>query len=252
MAQDKQVGSIFKTLSYDRYKINSLQRKIREPHVKELMESMRTHGFLTNKPISVNEKNEIIDGHHRYLAAKNLGFPILVQVCKGLTETDIITANQLQDNWDKHDFTNTYATLGNTNYIALRDFMIKYPKFKITQSLILLMNEPNAHPKTKEFQSGKFKVANVKKAEEYALKIETLANYFPKAYQGKFISALLCCETRCKGFSFSEFVEKLSKFPDKLTPSISTKGYLEKFEEVYNYHRIKKQHLKLRDLANDN
>ena len=251
MSQDKQVASIFKTISYDRYKFNSLQRKIKESHVKELMESMKLHGFLTNKAISVNEKNEIIDGHHRYLAAKNLGFPILVQVSKGLNEASIIQANQLQENWDKHDFTNTYAIQGNPNYIALRDFMIKFPKFKITQSLILLMNEPNAHPKKKEFQSGKFKIASVKKAEEFALKIETLANHFPKAYQGKFISALICCETRCKGFSFSEFVEKLSKFPDKLTPSITTKGYLEKFEEVYNYHRVKKQHLKFRDLSND-
>ena len=249
--QDKQVASIFKTMSYDRYKFNSLQRKIKEGHVKELMESMRTHGFLTNKAISVNEKNEIIDGHHRYLAAKNLGFPILVQVSKGLSENAIIQAHQLQDNWDKHDFTNTYAIQGNPNYIALRDFMIKFPKFKITQSLILLMNEPNAHPKKKEFQQGKFKVASVKKAEEFAVKIETLASYYAKAYQGKFISALICCETRCKGFSFSEFVEKLSKFPDKLTPSITTKGYLEKFEEVYNYHRVKKQQLRFRDLSNE-
>ncbi len=32
---------------------------------------MRIHGYLANKAISVNERNEIIDGHHRYLAAKN-------------------------------------------------------------------------------------------------------------------------------------------------------------------------------------
>lgn len=249
--QDKQVGSIFKTIHYDRYKFNTLQRRIKEAHVKELMASMQEHGFLTNKPISVNEKNEIIDGHHRFLAAKNLRYPILVQVCKGLKEEAIIDANQLQENWDKHDFTNTYAIQGNPNYIALRDFMQKFPKFKITQSLILLMNEPNAHPKKKEFQSGNFKIASVKKAEEFALKVEILANHFPKAYQGKFISALICCETRCKGFNFNEFVEKLTKFPDKLTPSISTKGYLEKFEEVYNYHRHKKQHLKFRDLSDD-
>ena len=61
----------------------------------------------------------------------------------------------------------------------------------------------------------------------------------------------MCCEMRCKGFSFREFIEKLAKFPDKLTPSITTKGYLEKFEEVYNYHRVKKQQLRLRDLSSD-
>lgn len=249
--QDKQVGSIFKTTDYDRYKFNSLQRIIRESHVRELMEKMKVHGFLLNKAISVNEKNEIIDGHHRFLSAKNLKIPMLVQVCKGMKEDAILEANQSQINWDKHDFTNTYAKQGNANYIALKDFMEKFPKFKMTQALILLMNEPNAHPKTKVFQSGDFKIASIKKAEEYAVKIETLSNYYPKVYQSKFISALLFCELRCKGFSFKEFVDKLSKFPDKLTPSQTTKGYLEKFEEIYNYHRVKKQHLKFRDLSDN-
>lgn len=250
-AQDKQVASIYKTMFYDRYKFNSLQRTIKEWHVRDLMEKMKVHGFLTNKAISVNEKNEIIDGHHRYLAARNLKIPMLVQVCKGMTEESIIEANQDQLNWDKHDFTNTYAKKGNPNYIALKEFMEKFPKFKMTQALILLVNEPNAHPKTKVFQSGEFKIGSIKKAEELAKKVEQLAVFFPKAYQSKCISALLCCEMRCKEFSFKEFIEKLEKFPDKLTPSITTKGYLEKFEDLYNYHRNKKQHIKLRDLSSD-
>jgi len=218
--QDKQVSSIFRTTNFERYKFNSLQRVIKEKHVRNLIEKMRIHGYLANKAISVNERNEIIDGHHRYLAAKNLGIPMLVQVCKGMKEDSIIEANQDQVNWDKHDFTNTYAKKGNINYIELQNFMVKYPKFKMTQSLILLMNEPNAHPNKKTFQSGEFK-------------------------------ALLCCEMRCKEFSFEEFIDKLSKFPDKLTPSITTKGYLEKFEEVYNYHRNKKHQIKLSHLSAD-
>jgi hypothetical protein len=249
--QDKQVSSIYKTMFYDRYKFNSLQRDIKEWHVRDLMEKMKVHGFLTNKAISVNEKLEIIDGHHRYLAARNLKIPMLVQVCKGMTEESIIEANQDQLNWDKHDFTNTYAKKGNPNYIALKEFMEKFPKFKMTQALILLVNEPNAHPKTKVFQSGEFKIGSVRVAEELARKVEQIAMYFPKAYTSKCISALLCADLRCKEFSFKEFIEKLAKFPDKLTPSITTKGYLEKFEDLYNYHRNKKQHIKLRDLSSD-
>jgi hypothetical protein len=249
--QDKQVSSIFRTTNFERYKFNSLQRVIKEKHVRNLIEKMRIHGYLANKAISVNERNEIIDGHHRYLAAKNLGIPMLVQVCKGMKEDSIIEANQDQVNWDKHDFTNTYAKKGNINYIELQNFMVKYPKFKMTQSLILLMNEPNAHPNKKTFQSGEFKIGSVKKAEELARKVERISTFFPKAYGSKCISALLCCEMRCKEFSFEEFIDKLSKFPDKLTPSITTKGYLEKFEEVYNYHRNKKHQIKLSHLSAD-
>jgi len=250
-AQDKQVGSIFRTTFYERYKFNSLQRVIKEWHVKDLMLKMEKHGFLPNKAISVNEKNEIIDGHHRYLAARNLGIPMLVQVCKGMTEETILESNQAQLDWDKHDFTGTFAKKGNQNYQAIIDFMAKYPKFKMTQTLILLKNEPNAHPKKKEFQEGKYTIGSFKKAEEFALKIMQTAEYFSKAYTGKFISAIICCETRSKEFIFSEFLDKLSKFPDKLTPSITTKSYLEKIEDLYNYHRNKKQQIKLSDLSAD-
>ena len=249
--QDKQVASVYRSKNYDRYKSNKLNRDLKPAHLKEIMESMKKYGYIKGKPIIVNEKNEIIDGHHKFFCAKELGIPFEVQVVKGMVEEDIVLANQGQLNWNKTDFTNYYAKIGNENYIALKNFMEKYPKYHITQALILLMNEPNAHPKTKVFQNGEFKIASVKKAEEYALKIEKLASVFPKAYHGKFISALICCETRCKDFVFNEFYEKLRKFPDKLTPSITTKSYLEKFEEIYNYHRPNKKKIKLTNLMAD-
>jgi hypothetical protein len=250
-SQDKQVGSIYRTTYYEKYKFNNFNRVIKEPHVRNLMEKMKLHGFLSNKAISVNEKMEIIDGHHRFLAARNLNIPILVQVCKGMKEDSILETNQDQVNWDKHDYTNYWAKRGNENYIALRDFMVKYPKFKITQSLILLSNEPNAHPKTDIFQKGNFKIKSVRKAEEYARQIIEVSTIFPKAFQSKFISAIIACDLRSQDFVFTEFIEKLKKFPDKLTPSITTKAYLEKFEDLYNYHRPKKHFVKLADIIRD-
>ncbi len=54
--QDKQVSSIFRTTNFERYKFNSLQRVIKEKHVRNLIEKMRIHGYLANKAISVNER----------------------------------------------------------------------------------------------------------------------------------------------------------------------------------------------------
>lgn len=243
--QDKQVGSIFRTIFYEKYKTNNFQRTMKEWHVKDLMEKMQKYGYLPNKAISVNERNEVIDGHHRLEAAKRLKIPVLVQVCKGLSEDAILESNQGQEDWDKHDFTNTFAKKGNKNYQAIIDFMAKYPKFKMTQTLVLLMNEPNAHPKTKDFQEGKFKVGSIESAEKNAKMIMEIANVFPKAYGSKFISAVIFCQSKVPGFRVSELIDKLTKFPDKLTPSITTLGYLEKIENLYNYHRQKKQQLNI-------
>ena len=78
--QEKQVSSIYKTMFYDRYKFNSLQRIIKEWHVRDLMEKMKIHGFATNKAISVNEKNEIIEILFRLMTIKSVGHWIRVFV----------------------------------------------------------------------------------------------------------------------------------------------------------------------------
>lgn len=248
---DKQVGSIFRTKSFDKFKYNHFNRVIKEAHVKWLMEQMEKYGFIKGKQITCNEKFEIIDGHHRFEAAKRLNIPFEVQMIKGGNEELLQKSNVGQLNWNKHDFTNYWAEKGNTNYIALRDFMVKYPQFHITQCLVFLMNEPNAHPRTKEFQEGLFEIKSVAKAEEFANKVLRCMEIYPKANQSKFVSALICCETRCKQFKFKEFFDKLQKFPDMLTPSITTKSYLEKIEALYNYHRTRKYHVRLRDLSAD-
>ena len=251
LSQDKQVGSIFRTTYYEKYKMNDFNRDIKESHVKNLMSKMREFGFLPNKAISVNEKNEIIDGHHRFLAAKALNIPVLVQICKGMRDEDILQVNQDQINWDKHNYTGFWAKKGNEHYKAIQNFMLEFPKFKMTQTLILLSNEPNAHPKTEVFQKGKFVAKSYTKAREYAKVITEIANTFNKAYTSKFISALIACDMKCKEFSFSEFIDKLQKFPDKMQPRISTRNYVENIQEVYNYHRPKKHQIDLSHLIKD-
>ena len=51
--QDKQVGSIFQTISYDRYKFNSLQRIIKEKHVRELIEEMKNNSTLDQQWVAI-------------------------------------------------------------------------------------------------------------------------------------------------------------------------------------------------------
>ena len=129
--------------------------------------------------------------------------------------------------------------------------MLEFPKFKMTQTLILLSNEPNAHPKSEAFQKGKFVTKSYAKAQEYANWINEIANTFNKAYTSKFISALIVCDMKCKEFSFKDFIEKLQKFPDKMQPRISTRNYVENIQEVYNYHRPKKHQIDLSHLIRE-
>jgi ParB family transcriptional regulator, chromosome partitioning protein len=64
----------FKLIEIDKVSVISHQRKPSNYHIKHLINSIERIGFIV--PVIVIEKNEnyiIIDGQHRYLAAKSLG-----------------------------------------------------------------------------------------------------------------------------------------------------------------------------------
>lgn len=65
----------FDIIDVDRIVIPTIERSISEAHVKRLMESIEKVGFI--EPITLipaeDEKYEVINGQHRFLAAKNLG-----------------------------------------------------------------------------------------------------------------------------------------------------------------------------------
>lgn len=109
------------TKEYDQFKLLSANRQIDDSHVRTLKMSFM-NGYILN-PIVVNEKNEIIDGQHRYFAARELGLPIYYIEVPGLNIKDCIRLNLKQVNWKERDFVDCYAAQGDSNYIRLQNVM---------------------------------------------------------------------------------------------------------------------------------
>lgn len=65
------VGYIYQTDDYEIFNMNKLNRDINMKHVSELMVSIKDAGMIL-QPIMVDENFLILDGHHRYCAAKAL------------------------------------------------------------------------------------------------------------------------------------------------------------------------------------
>lgn len=94
-----------------------------EWHIEQIANSIQAFGF--NDPIALNEDNQIIEGHGRYLAAKKLGMnEIPCIVLKGLTEQEerayIIAHNKITMNTD-FDFDKLQYEL---NALKIEDFDI--------------------------------------------------------------------------------------------------------------------------------
>jgi hypothetical protein len=235
---DKQIAGCYQTRDYTKFKSLVNNRDIDNNHVRKLKKSMELNGWNKGSLVIVNERYEIIDGQHRFTAAQQVGVPISYSVIRGLTEKDIQLLNQEQKNWNKNDFVNYWAGKGNPNYMAVKQFAAKNPKLKITQHLMLLMNEPHAHPETSSFNMGQFQIADVTKAQYVADALEKIEPLFPKGcYQSKFVAAMIkVLLKKSKIFKLNVFLTKLEKNRNLLYPCTTADAYISRFQEIYNYY----------------
>jgi len=85
---------IRKTTNYEIFTFREDNReKIDKKHLARLVESIKSRNLLELRPIMVNEKLEIVDGQHRLLAAKQLGYEIYYQKEENLDCADIVRMN---------------------------------------------------------------------------------------------------------------------------------------------------------------
>jgi len=135
-------------------KLNKVNRPILESHVKNLAKSMLINGYWEGKPIQVNEKLEILDGHHRYLAAKKLQIPYyyVIEKFKGKDIDAMIQLNLTARVLNGSAYSEMYAKSGNNNYIELVSLLHK-KKLTFTHLIIIFSNIDSAR---KIISSGKF------------------------------------------------------------------------------------------------
>lgn len=70
------MSEIQKTKNYEEFKLCEYNRPVDPFHVRKLKEVLSVDNQLSFHPIIVNEKMEIIDGQHRFVAAKELGLEL--------------------------------------------------------------------------------------------------------------------------------------------------------------------------------
>ena len=119
--------TIKKTDLYTRFHYIGDNRPVGAKHVKDLAKRMQQAFLLTYEPIVVTNEGGIIDGQHRFEAARSLGLPIYY------TETDwgdadprteqmIIILNTTSRTWRQDDFLRHYAAKDGGVYQELLDF----------------------------------------------------------------------------------------------------------------------------------
>jgi len=243
-------AQVFSTKNYDLFKILNGNRDVNLLHVERLKQSFAKH-YLFN-PILVNNNFEIIDGQHRFSAAKSLGLPIyFIITTYGLKETQIFNTNS--KNWKKEDYLDCYCKSGNSNYITFRSFMNEFPDFTITGIETILSNLYGGskqttllgkHAQARTFENGEFKVYDINYSYEIIYKIIDYKQYYSNYSQTLFVRTLTQL-FKNNNYNHSKMLTKLSipnKF--KLEPQTNGEAYLTLLENIYNYKSQDKISLK--------
>lgn len=243
---------VYETNDYSLFKIIKGNRDLNEVNLSRLKESFALK-YLTSIVV-VNENYEIIDGQHRFKAAKELGLPIRFIICDGYGLDEVQILNQNGTDWKKKDYLKAWCDLGNQEYIKLNQFMQKYPLLNLNSAECLLTNKVNGSNHSGKgakidgknvgrelaFKNGGFKVADYKKACENADKILTFRNCgFQHFNDLKFVKAMVTLFQK-NVYDHDLMLKKIQLQPNSLKKCVKAKDYQILLEEIYNYRNQKK------------
>lgn len=245
----KQINQVLSTSDYSLFKTLDGNRAVNKLHVKRLKQSFLNAYLLS--PILVNNKYQIIDGQHRFEAAKELKLPVNYIVCKnyGLKEVQILNTNM--KNWKKEDYLNGYCDLKYPEYLQFRKFMEKYPDFGIASAETLLTEFLGGRTESIEgirthqryFEEGELKIPDFKKSCESANKILMIKPFYNGFNRRAFVTAMAGI-FRIQEYSHTKFLERLKSNPSMIKDCSNVGQYKIMIEEIYNFRSREKLSLR--------
>lgn len=245
----KQVNHVIETNDYSLFKTLEGNRIVNKLHVKRLKQSFQNAYLLS--PILVNEKYQIIDGQHRFEAAKELKLPVNYVVCKkyGLKEVQILNTNM--KNWKKEDYLNAYCDLNYPNYLKFREFMSKYPEFGISTSETFLTqylgnrNEVIEGIEThmRYFEEGNLPIPDYNASCDAADKILMIKPFYTGFNRRMFVIAMVGI-FRLEHYSHAKMLDRLAANPSVLQDCSNVSQYKLMIEEIYNFRSREKVSLR--------
>ena len=230
------INQVLKTNDYSIFEHLKGNRNINPPHLARLKKSI-SEDYL-EVPIIINEKNEIIDGQHRFESAKSLKKPIYFIKIKGLGLDEVHRLNTNSKNWTAEEYMNGYCELGYSDYLIYKQFKNKY-KFGHNESITILKGGLKISGSNfEDFRNGKFQIYDYQLAVKIAEKLQMIGDYYDGYKRRAFIYAMLKL-FRNDQYNHLDFLKKLSFQSNKLQDTTNVKLYLQMIEQIYNYKRAK-------------
>ena len=244
------------TQDLSRFKLLKGNRELAENNIKAIMNQISAYGQRT--PISVNERNEIIDGQHRLEACRRLDIPVKFIVDVGARIDHVISANIVGKKWSLLDYIKRFVAEGNEEYVKLYEFLMEAKGAGIQTSSALQIVRQGHRDRTfymysdgnirvhggkakferlyavgNDINLGQFVMPNKKGVDERFHSVVAF-RAFSFYKQARFIQALLQV-MRIQEFDVQRLKKQAEKYPSRFTNEPDTEGFVRMFESVYNY-----------------
>jgi hypothetical protein len=245
--------TVYSSKDYEKFKIIEGNRIANPKHVNRLYQSIMDNGLLCN-PIIVNKKYEIIDGQHRFLAAKKADIKIFYIMLDDYNLSDVHTLNLNQKNWTKKDFMDGFADMGLESYIKLKAFCEKNSDFTFTDCIALCSNKSTANSSSishknrldnkaynmsEVFEEGTWIGKDFDLAQKWAENIRETKKHFSGYNKSVFVGTMIIM-LQNDSFEITEFLNKLSIQPKVLYDCANREQCKLMIENIYNYRRREK------------
>ncbi len=240
-------NTIQSTTEYDLFDVATNQlmgnRVLNKSHVSKLANSIKENAeSLAYSPIIVNEKNQIIDGQHRYAAIKSLGLPLHYIVWEGATVEDAQRLNASSKNWSPIDYARSFALQGNKHYQTYLDFRERWGLNHDVLLQYLSLEKPMTNAM---FKRGHFEATDPKRTNQLCLELFELGEYWPKYKLRSFALGFKSIWLNPFGkYDHERMLRQMSKYGKRFLQDHSAPTDAERmFEDIFNYGTSQKTRL---------
>lgn len=231
-----QTAKLQKSKAYAQFRANDVQRQLNSLHCKRIAQSIKTHGFIPSKPIQVYKNGSgfvIVDGHHRFDAAKSVGAEFYYVVEDKAAQHVMVDENRLVKTWGLVDYVRLYAAQGSEDYREILKFAAK--GIPMTRAASLLWGDSAGSGNAqKAIKQGTFYVKDRVSITKIVAAVAEFGPKNPAAKSNHFIDAL----SKCLLTPEVDWDVLIKRLRDNLTMVERVNNLpqmLQQFEGVYNF-----------------
>ena len=215
-------------------------------NIEDIKESMKKFGWLC-EPICVSEipendpnsrlfKYYVESGQHRFISAKEVGKPVKFMVIDPLTVEQLYYINDKHRKWTATDSVDTYASIGDTSYIVLKQLVDKYDM--PLKKILLALGINHGRGQKEKLSEGDLKITEQQlwKAEnvlKFIQEVRERKHLFRRSYD-KYENALIQLD-KAQIIDEERMLKQLDKYVEKLDECASMEKAVEQLEMIYNF-----------------